>query len=349
MMIRRRKILGAFFGLSGLLSFATVALSEGDSPIAAAEATGDPLPAQIISNGSPIRFDQDRASIVPIAGWQVEPRGSGMALVMREIVAKDPNAPIDYSQPTFARNITVLTLNQASPIDQTRAASFQEDYTKMVVRDGSLKDFQFTSSKSFAYKGESDGLVFFAQHAINGFQMMQMIVLVSSESKQYILTYTDLASHFSNPESYDAAWKVLTSIDLPGVAPQRYMREAKLGGMIGGAMMLLVLPFGFARFSSQRRIRLMVDELQKDWDNGVETPATCSRVSHLGMTRVASDVLEQSSVNCSNYPDKSAVKARGWKMNQAKKKSDLYVSDVSSFSDSVISTKKKRFDNWVVS
>lgn len=313
-------IVAAVLGTLGLLSFANVAISEetatSSEPSAVTqEATSSS--SVIIANGSEIKFDQDRASIVPIVGWQVEPKGSGMALVMKEVVKKVENAPVDYSQPLFTRNITVLSMKDAAPIDETRATEFKEEFSKIVARDGVMKDFQFNSHKFFNYKGENDGLVMFAQHTSNGFPMMQMMILVSGDSKQYLLTYTDLASNFANQETYDAAWKSMTSISVAGVAPQRYMREMKIGGAVLAGVLLIVLPFGFARFASQRRIRKMVDALENDWDKGSnDASALESSVSRLGTTRVA-----------------MSLATTGARMN----------SSVSSFDDESISTRKSRF------
>lgn len=309
----------AFLGLSGSILLATTAVATNEAAPAVQEAT----PSQFISDGSVVRFDQDRASLVPIPGWQVEPKGAGMALVMKEVITADPNAPVDYSKPLFARNISVLTLNHPSPIDESRAASFQEEYMSLATRDGVMKDLQITSHKFFNYKGENDGLVFFAQHTANGFQMMQMMILISGEEKQYLLTFTDLASQFANPESYDAAWKSMTSILVPGVAPKRYMKEMKISGAVAGGLALIILPFGFARLSSQRRIRKMIDELQADWDNGaVSMCSMVSNVSHLDATRVA------------RVPKKSKMASTG---------TDMYDSDVGSFATSAISTRKNSF------
>lgn len=309
-------------GVSGLMSFATVALSEENPGVASATAGAEVVPTSFVSDGAVFKFDQDRASLAPIKGWMVEPKSSGMALVMKEVLAPVADAQKDYTQPTFARNITVMTINEASPIDDERAASFKEDFLKMASKQGSLRDLQFTSQKFFNFKGENDGLVFFTQHTSNGFVMMQMHVLVSGESKQYLLTYNDLASRFSTPETYDAAWKTMTSIEVQGVAPKRYVREMRIGGSILGGLLLLVLPFSFARMRSQRRIRKLAESLQDEWDTGKVSSDWdgTSNVSQLGTTRVAGRV----------------------KANK-KRDHDIDVSDVSSFNSGFMSTHKSRF------
>lgn len=310
----------AFLGMSGLISFAPIALSE-EAPVAA-PASAEAVPSSFISDGSLLKFDQDRASITPIKGWMVEPKSSGMALVMKEVLAPVADAQKDYTQPIFARNITVMTINEAAPIDEERAKMFKEDFLKMAAKQGSMRDLQFTSQKFFNFKGENDGLVFFTQHTSNGFTMMQMHVLVSGESKQYLLTYNDLASRFSTTETYDAAWKAMNSIDVQGVAPKRYARELRVGGMALAGFLMLVLPFSFARAMSRRRLNRLSASLQDEWDNGKVSSDwdAVSNVSQLGTTRVAGRVKTN--------------KKRGY---------DIDVSDVSSLNSGFMSTHKSRF------
>lgn len=329
MKLNGRIILSAVLATGGLLSLATVAVAEEGTAVAEAPAV---VPATFISDGSVLKFDQDRASLNPIAGWQVEPRGAGMSVVMKEVAKEDPSAAKDYSQPLFSRNISVMTLNEASPIDEKRAESFKADFLKMATKDGAMKDLQFNSHKFFNYKGENDGLVLFAQHTSNGFQMMQMIILVSGEHKQYLLTYTDLASRFATPETYDAAWKSMTSIMVEGVAPVRYVREAKLGGSILAGLLLMIAPVFIARLASQRRMRKMVDSLQEEWDTGRVSTADqeddlslYTNVSRLDTTRVASSTI------------------KGKKAEKKATTFDLDVSMVSSLGDDMLSTRKSRF------
>lgn len=311
--------------VSGLMSFATVALSEEAASGAPAPAETAAFPAPFVSDGSPIKFDQDRAKITPIKGWMVEPKGSGVSVVMKEVVTPVPGAPKDYSQPIFARNITVMTINEASPIDEQRAVEFKEQFLKMAGKQGSMPDLQFTSQKFFNFKGENDGLVFFTQHTSNGFTMMQMHVLVSGDSKQYLLSYNDLANRFSNPETYDQAWKAMTSIEVPGIAPIRYAREIKLGGVFFAGLLLLVLPFSFARAMSQRRIRKLAASLQEEWDTGTVSGDFASNVSVLDTTRVAGRVRG----NKKRKPDLSEVNS--------------FDSAASSDGSNFLSTHKSRF------
>jgi len=284
MRLSKRGIATSMLLLSGLCGFAAVAISqENASSIMPVENSGEE-----ISNGTAIKLDNG-ASITPIAGWKIERKSLGMGLVMKEVLPQQPQT-VDYSKPTFARNITLTTLPEARPIDQIAIEEIKTDISKMIARDPSLRDFTFTDQKLFDYKGKNDGVVLFSQLTVNNFQMMQMQIVVSGEKKSYLITYSDLAANFANPAAYDAAWKSMTSLTVPGVGPKRFEKEMIIGGTLAGSLMALIVPFMFVRWVSSRRIRKLADELQYDWDNGsLKTDAdyALSDISSLGATAAA--------------------------------------------------------------
>ena len=285
MVMSKVRVLMPVFGISSLLTFATVALSE---EVPAPAVVNPTAPAAFVSDGSVLKLGD--IAIAPIKGWNVEPRSLGMTLIMKEVPAPTTSKVVDYSQPVFARNITLMTLPEGAPIDEERASEFSQEYMKIVAKDASLKDFQITSHKFFSYKGENDGLVFFSQLTVNGFPMMQMHILVSNEAHQYLMTYTDLTSHFATPESYDAAWKSMTSITIPGVAPVRYMHEARVAGTVMIVLLALMAPLMLARIASSRRLRLAAADLNDDWDHGRDSQDddfTNSNIALLDQTHIA--------------------------------------------------------------
>jgi hypothetical protein len=300
---RRSKIPASFFPLfvpSALISVAVF--------LASTIAIGETFPRQsdnsqprvTISDGSVVRFDNDRASITPIKGWEVALKGLGMSLVMKEVAASPSTADMKpgESKTFFARNISVMTLKEPSPIDDARAKSFQEEFSKQVSSSGVMANFKFTGQKLFNFKGVNDGLVFFAEHTAGNHPMQQMMVLVSNHEKQYLLTYTDMASQFANPEAYNQAWKTLTSIDVSGTAPVRYRKELELGLGVLVAFLLICIPAYAIRWFKERRISGVAADLQNEWDRGEPAGSsvdssidlsmvTGSRFDRLSTTRVA--------------------------------------------------------------
>ena len=287
--ISKMTIASSLIVISGLWGFAGVAISAEDQQNTSTPAdTSTPVANQDeIANGSPIEISAG-VSITPIPGWRLERRAAGMSLIMKEVLPASLDKVTDYSKPLFTRNISVMTLSKARPIDEKSIPELKEEIAKMFTRDSSLSDFSFTETKLFDYKEKNDGVVLFSQLTANNYQMMQMQIVVSSEQKTYLLTYSDLAANFSNPATFDAAWKSMTSINVPGLAPKRYHQEVLLGGIVSGALIALVLPFFLIRWRNARRIRKLAEELQYDWDHGaLKTDADyeLSAIGNLDATR----------------------------------------------------------------
>lgn len=219
-----------------------------------------------ISNGLQIKLD-DNVSITPILGWKIDRKSSGMALVMREVLPVQTGA-IDYSKPIFARNITVMTLPEARPMDEMSVDEVKADVAKMFARQGALNNFTFTDVKRFNYQGVNDGIVLYSQLTVNNFPMMQMQIVVSGAKKSYLLTYSDLAANFATPASYEAAWKAMTSISVEGLPPVRFESEVTIAVTVVSLVIAFFAPFIFLRWLSARRIRNLAAELQYDWDHG---------------------------------------------------------------------------------
>ena len=256
--------------ISGLCGFAGVAISAEPNISTSNNIEASPheeAAGAELSNGAPILV-ADGMTITPIRGWRIERKSMGMSLVMREALPELKNAPTDYSKPIFARNITVLGLNGARNIDAKAISELKTEITKMIARDPSLKDFTFTDARLFDYKSKNDGIVLFSQLTVNNFPMMQMQIVVSGQNKAYLLTYSDLASSFADPATFDAAWKSMTSITVPGAPPKRFERELILGGVLSGSLLVLLLPFYLIRWRHSRKLRKLADELQYDWDHG---------------------------------------------------------------------------------
>jgi len=264
--VSKMRLATSLIFLSGICGFAPVAISSPDGPTPSTVESSSTAQSDEISDGSTLDLGGG-LSITPIKGWKIERKSLGMTLLMRE-VPDSPQGEIDYSKPTFNRNISVMTLPEATPIDSNSIEELKIKISKMIARDPSLTNFSFTEAKFFDYKNKNDGVVLFSQLTANNFPMMQMQIVVSGEKKSYLLTYSDLASNFANPSTFESAWKTMTSVTVQGTAPKRYEKEILVAGSVSGVAMILILPFFLARWRSSRKIRKLADELQYDWDHG---------------------------------------------------------------------------------
>lgn len=270
--------------ISGLCGFAGVAISAEDSSPSSNQEFIASNRQEIISNGSPVAITSG-VSISPIPGWRVEHKSAGMSLVMKEV---SPETATDYSKPIFSRNISVMALPTSRPIDSAAISELKDEIRKMISRDPTLSEFTFTDAKLFDFKEKNDAIVLFSQLVVNNYSMMQMQIVVSGRDKAYLITYSDLAANFANPTTFDAAWKSMTSITVPGMPPKRYYKEMIVGGTAAGAILMIVVPFFLIRWQTSRRIRKLAEELQYDWDHGaLKTDADyeLSELAKLNATR----------------------------------------------------------------
>lgn len=220
---------------------AVAAPSAVDALVAAA-----PASETFVSDGKAVNLENLGVNITPPAGWEVSTNTGSLSVVMKEARIEAPS----YDKPKFQRNITVATVYQASPIDEKRAEQLKDEMTKTFGADPLVSDFQIIEHKFFNYRGQNDGLLVYSSLKLGEYSMMQMHVLVSGQSKQFLLTYTDLAERFSDQKdgSFDKAWNSIVSIEVTGVSPNRYDAYMRYGAGAGGFALLC-----FALFLMRRR------------------------------------------------------------------------------------------------
>lgn len=229
--------------LSSHIAFGNDAAVAGEAAAGSEAAVAEETKAEVKhemfqSNGSAIMVDSLGIEITPPTGWDVRTNSLGMSLVMEAPVDKD--AKIDYSKPTFRRNITVTTMHEGSPIDEKEAQRIKEKLVKDISQIGGISDFQLHGDhKFFNYRGENDGLMIYSTFVMNSFPMMQMHVFVSGSNNRSLLTYTDLAENFEKEATFAEAWASIVSIKVTGHSPQRY-RDLLMFGVPAAVAILVI-------------------------------------------------------------------------------------------------------------
>ncbi len=231
-----------------------VAFSNPQQPVVAdaANAPSNSQTGPLISQGSAMAVDKLGIQITPPVGWEVTSREGVLSLVMQEVLP--PQAKPDYSKPIFRRNITVAAMHRASPIDETRANELRDELTRTFSADPSVQNFQVLEHKFFNYKGQNDGLLVYSSLTLREFPMMQMHILVSGAEKQFLLTYTDLAESFAaGGPRFEQVWNSMVSINVTGVAPDRWSDLIRYGGISGALLLMFALIVVFGRRAARRR------------------------------------------------------------------------------------------------
>jgi hypothetical protein len=232
--------------------FSQIALSQEpasglETETLAAETTGvtseasvsESQPQRFISDGTQIEFESLGIRITPPAGWEVLENMLGMTLVMQEPYEKD----IPGGKLKFKRNITVVSMHEAAPIDDKEAVKLKERLVEEFGKEAGVSDFQVLGDhKFFNYKAENDGIIYYSTFLMGDIQMSQMHIFVSGQDNRFLITYTDMADEFqANEAAYQAAWASMISIDVTGAPPTRYLDLAIYGG---GTFAALLAIFG---------------------------------------------------------------------------------------------------------
>jgi hypothetical protein len=258
-----------------------------------AEKSAEAVTGKFVSDGAKFDLEKVGLSIVPPAGWEVITSSPSLSLIMQEPAAEK----IEYNKPIFQRNITVAAVHQPAPIDEQRAIKLREELMATFGKDGVVKDYQVTEHKFFNYRAKNDGLLIFAQFSSGEFQMTQIHVLVSGSERQFLMTYTDLAERFSAVESYEKAWNSMMSLEVSGLAPQRYA-DLKIAAAVAGSLILL---FGALMFFRRRK------SYMDDADEAVysDEPVTQSEAWNLSTTSTFSSISKPAN-------EKTSAKGEGF-------------------------------------
>jgi len=217
-----------------------VATQETTSPAAVAP-VATTTPGATVADGSPLNLDNLGMSITPPKGWEVQTQNGSLSVIMREPAV----ANAQPGETKYQRNITIAAIHKASPIDEKRATELKAELMSKFGSDGSLSDFKVGEHKFFNFHGNNDGLLVYSTMTVREFPMMQMHILVSGKDKQFLLTYTDLASQFGAEKdpAYAAAWDSMVSIQVKGQAPTRF--DLYKNHLIAGGTGLFLLLVGW--------------------------------------------------------------------------------------------------------
>lgn len=196
-----------------------------------------------IADGSRVTVDDKGISMVPPVGWEVYRSMPNITLFMQ--VPKDKNLK-------YQRNISVRFGHDPMAIDELTA----EDYAKKIISArarlfANMSEYRLRNYQIVDLQSGDKGLLFYTEFKFNDEPMMEMHLLVSSQTGNFLLTYTDLAEYFAGAQTspeLEAAYGSLTSVQLTSRAPERFGAVWK----IMGALAFLLLVTGILRVSYGR-------------------------------------------------------------------------------------------------
>jgi hypothetical protein len=244
-----RSFLLLFFASAWLSSTAT--LASGDPPVNSFD---------LISNGERIQVKEGDFSITPPNGWEVFTNHPSLTLLMQ--VPHEPSLK-------YQRTIQVASFGGKKYIDDVTAREFEKIIvSKFSQLTASIEGYEVREHRVVDMADGREGILFYTDFTLDGVTMMQAHILVSSDIRHYLLTFTDLRDHFEKEEFsqyLNEAWTSMISAELAGamgssvlstlgLAKYKRFQTLILFGLSTVGMILFLLIFNLARkkFSGNR-------------------------------------------------------------------------------------------------
>jgi hypothetical protein len=226
-----------------------------------AAAAGQPF--DFMSDGSRIVVEGRGFSIRPPKGWEVHTKHPTLSLLL-QIPFK--------SGLRYRRTIQIASFNGVRYMDELTAKEFEGLIVKKFSgASGSIENFRIRNHMNVELADGRPGLLFYTEMVIDGVDLMQAHILVSSTERHYLMTYTDVREHFEDDAAagqfLTEAWDAMVSVELDGRTPQRFESMKQIG--IGAGAMLLFLTFlwGVRQWRARRALAAYADGSGGDADD----------------------------------------------------------------------------------
>lgn len=207
-----------------------------DSASAAESTEGTRGRFDLLSEGARLELKGGDFSIEPPKGWEVYTQQPGLTLFTQ---------PPHDEKFKYQRSIQVAAFDGPRYMDDLTGKEFEEQIPlKFAASSPMISDYKVRSHMPVEMADSRHGLLFYTELKMQDVPLMQAHILVSSDKNHYLLTFTDVASHFedeSESQFLTEAWAAMTSVQLKGRTPVPYQSTAMLGGGVAGVLALCSL------------------------------------------------------------------------------------------------------------
>jgi hypothetical protein len=247
---------------------------ESTHPEQSSDASGtDQPPAPIISDGSEITVDGKGISMTPPVGWTVR-----RDLPRTTLFLGGPKA----NEKDYPRNISVMRFPGEQVIHEETAEKFSKFLVSSFPQSSpEIAGYDLRNHQLIQMNDGREGLLFYTDFNVRGVAMMQAHILISSQTAHYLMTYTDVATHFEDPQLSSQflgeAWSSMVSVKLDSPSPKPEENAKRM--MIAGGVLLLI-----AAVTAGVRRRMASREYDKFSDSNEDASGESSdaeNISHL--------------------------------------------------------------------
>lgn len=268
---------GLFLAVSLILTGISYAQEGGAPPPIPAQKPA--APTSFIAQGEAVEIPDAGFTITPPIGWEVQRNTTGASLLFE--APKVEGAP---GVVTFQPSIRIMTINEPRPIDDMTKEEYSEIIQEKNSALGGVSNFNIRSADKVTLQNGVEGFLYYTEFTLGSTPMMQMHILVSSETKHFLMTYLDLASVFETEGSpaLATAYTSMQSVVLDSKPADRFAKYYVWGGVALALIVFLI----FLRVMRGYKMKRLGEQIESD-DSGDSSAARDDDDDDLDVSAVA--------------------------------------------------------------
>ncbi len=216
----------------------------------------------VAAGGKRVSVRDGDFSMQPPTGWEVYVNLPSLSLLMQ--------VPHKAGE-KYQRTIQVASFSDSRYIDEVTAKEFEDVIVrKFSVASSSIEDYRIRNHMTIEMADGRQGLLFYTEFKIDDVPLMQAHILVSSATRHYLMTFSDVADHFESDAASQfltEAWDAMISVQLQTKAPTRFESAVYFGGGTALVVLFGLLIVGLRKWRSGREYRDFANGKEGDGDD----------------------------------------------------------------------------------
>ena len=190
-----------------------------------------------MSASNRIQLESKGFSIIPPKNWTVSKNSRGMSLLMMEPEQKHS---------LYRATIQVITSHSGMSMNDVNAKKIAKFISEEIPsRNNLMKGYRLRNYEPVNLNDGRKGYIYYSEFSIDNVNLMQMHLLISSATKHFLVTYTDLASYFdgdiSTRDKLSTVWSSFSSIELDSKSPIPIYQNTTVLAIIIGIIAFMTL------------------------------------------------------------------------------------------------------------
>jgi|GEM_PF-1814872 len=193
------------------------------------------LAERVISDGSRITIKERGFSIVPPKGWEIITNSGKSSLILQPTFDKSMKYQRTIQVSAFSGAIDTAGLDPEK-FGETIVSKFAQSMT-------GIENYRVRNFVPVNLKDGNTAVLYYTEFTLDGQNLMHGHLVVSSKTKNYLVTFTDLAENFETDDprkgNLSAAWDTMVSFQVDEFSTFRLDASTKAGLAAGFVVMLI--------------------------------------------------------------------------------------------------------------